>query len=104
MYSVASWASFKNLEAHRSHKIMRQDAIFILVGNQCDVDRGQRQVSNEEGEAAAREFGCAFAETSAKTGHDVRMVVERLVRAVRERKEMPVREENKSKKSRCQIQ
>ncbi|KAJ7626664.1 ras protein [Mycena polygramma] len=106
MYSVSSRASFENLKKHRDKlKILRPDAIVILVGNQCDVSGDRRQVSTEEGERAAHGFECNFAETSARTGSGVHGVVEGLVHAMRERKERKKEVKAKSKRrSKCQIQ
>jgi GTPase KRas protein len=49
----------------------------ILVGNQCDRDR---EVSAYEGHALAQKLGCAFLETSAKTGTNVEKVFLELAR------------------------
>lgn len=38
----------------------------ILIGNKIDLE-GQRQVSREQGELLAKQYGIAFYETSAKT-------------------------------------
>ena len=46
---------------------------IVLVGNQSDLE-AERQVSREEGEKLAREWGCHFYEASAKTGHNVEEV------------------------------
>jgi GTPase KRas protein len=46
------------------------DPIFILVGNKCD-EASEREVLEEEGAALARQFGCEFIETSAKTAQNV---------------------------------
>jgi Ras-related protein Rab-6A len=48
------------------------DVIIMLVGNKTDlVDK--RQVSIEEGDAKAREFGVMFIETSAKAGFNIKV-------------------------------
>ena len=72
-YSVASFASFQNLE-HWFNEIKTQsepDAIIILVGNQMDRD-SEREVSFEQGEKFRRDRGIEFfIETSAKTNENV---------------------------------
>ncbi|THU45906.1 hypothetical protein C4D60_Mb02t22900 [Musa balbisiana] len=53
------------------HTARGDDVIIVLVGNKTDlVDK--RQVSTEEGEAKAREFGVMFIETSAKAGFNIK--------------------------------
>lgn len=44
-----------------------KEVVIILVGNKTDM-ADRRQVSTEEGEAKAKEFGVMFIETSAKAG------------------------------------
>eukprot|EP01101_Sappina_pedata_P010280 TRINITY_DN6437_c0_g1_i1.p1 TRINITY_DN6437_c0_g1~~TRINITY_DN6437_c0_g1_i1.p1 ORF type:complete len:194 (-),score=56.74 TRINITY_DN6437_c0_g1_i1:3-560(-) len=70
VYSVASRGSFeliktlndKILNACGTEKVPR-----ILLGNKCDL-HVERQISRAEGEALAKQWGCAFFECSAK--HD----------------------------------
>nr|AVV27000.1 Rheb [Eukaryota sp.] len=52
--------------------------VIILVGNMCDLERN-RCVSNEEGEALARELGCSFIECSAKTDENIHKIFETAV-------------------------
>src|SRR5258706_13863894 len=68
VYSIASRATFERLEVFRQSmmRVKRQKPIFMLVGNKCDKQY-EREVSREEGLAMARNFGCEFMETSAKT-------------------------------------
>jgi GTPase KRas protein len=55
----------------------------MLVGNKADKAY-EREVSKEEGAALARQFGCEFIETSAKTAQNVERVFTSLVRALRQ--------------------
>lgn len=64
-------------------RVKRGDPIFMLVGNKCDKTY-EREVSKEEGAALARQFGCEFMETSAKTSHNVERLFMNLVRALRQ--------------------
>jgi len=53
----------------------------MLVGNKTDlVDR--RQVSIEEGDAKAREFGVMFIETSAKAGFNIKALFRKIAAAL----------------------
>ncbi|KAJ2928782.1 hypothetical protein H1R20_g8171, partial [Candolleomyces eurysporus] len=84
VYSIASRSTFDRLEIFRQsmRKVKRGDPIFMLVGNKCDKAY-EREVSREEGAALARQFGCEFIETSAKTALNVERLFMNLVRALR---------------------
>lgn len=84
VYSIASRSTFDRLEIFRAsmRKVKRGDPIFMLVGNKCDKAY-EREVSREEGAALARQFGCEFIETSAKTAFNVERLFMNLVRALR---------------------
>ena len=58
----------------------RPGAVVVLVGNKTDLV-GERQVSREQGETAARQLGAVYVETSAK---DVQGVEEAFTVCVRE--------------------
>lgn len=111
VYSIASRATFERLEVFRQLllRVKRNRPIFVLVGNKCDKTY-EREVSREEGAALARQFGCEFLETSAKTSHNVDKLFMNLVRALRATRHAdlgpiappgPVRE--KKSKIRCTI-
>ncbi|KAK2980253.1 hypothetical protein RJ640_008921 [Escallonia rubra] len=73
VYDVANRQSFLNtskwIEEVRTER--GSDVIIVLVGNKTDlVDK--RQVSIEEGDGKAREFGVMFIETSAKAGFNIK--------------------------------
>ncbi len=46
---------------------------MILVGNKCDLE-DERVVGKDQGQNLARQFGCAFLETSAKAKVNVNEV------------------------------
>jgi len=52
------------------------------VGNKCDLDH-EREVSVEEGQNLARQFGCKFIETSAKSRKNVEQAFYDIVREIR---------------------
>ncbi|KAF7306636.1 Protein ras-2 [Mycena indigotica] len=85
VYSIASRQTFDRLEIFRQsvRRAKRGDPILMLVGNKCDKTY-EREVSKEEGAALARQFGCEFIETSAKTAQNVERVFTSLVRALRQ--------------------
>ena len=69
VYDITNRASFLNvgkwIDDVRTER--GSDVIMMLVGNKTDL-ADKRQVSIEEGEAKAHEFGIMFIETSAKAG------------------------------------
>ncbi|XP_076935655.1 ras-related protein RABH1e-like isoform X2 [Bidens hawaiensis] len=73
VYDVANRQSFLNtakwIEEVRTER--GTDVIIVLVGNKTDLD-DKRQVSLEEGDGKAREFGVMFIETSAKAGFNIK--------------------------------
>ena len=86
-------------------RVKRGDPIFMLVGNKCDKTY-EREVSKDEGAALARQFGCEFIETSAKTAQNVERLFTNLVRALRQTRNIepgipsPVKP-HEGKKKRC---
>lgn len=87
-------------------RVKRGDPIFMLVGNKCDKTY-EREVSKEEGAALARQFGCEFIETSAKTAYNVERLFMNLVRSLRDTRTIepgaPSAPPKKSKKSKCVV-
>ncbi|KAL7990793.1 hypothetical protein Chor_014223, partial [Crotalus horridus] len=51
------------------------DVIIMLVGNKTDL-ADKRQITIEEGEQRAKELNVMFIETSAKTGYNVKQVMQ----------------------------
>jgi GTPase KRas protein len=76
-------------------RVKRENPTFMLVGNKCDKTY-EREVSPEEGQQLARQFGCEFFETSAKTAQNVERLFMNLVRALRQTSSMvkPPKEKN----------
>jgi len=73
VYDVANRQSFLNtsqwFEVVRAER--GRDVIIVLVGNKTDLVE-KRQVSIDEGDKKAREFGAIFMETSAKGGFNIK--------------------------------
>lgn len=83
VYDVANRQSFLNtarwVEEVRTER--GSDVIIVLVGNKTDlVDK--RQVSIEEGDAKAREFGVMYIETSAKAGFNIKALFRKIAAAL----------------------
>jgi GTPase KRas len=88
VYSIASRATFDRLEVFRQNmvRVKRTPPVFVLVGNKSDKTY-EREVSREEGAALARQWGCEFLETSAKTRANVEKLFTDLIRTLRYQKE-----------------
>ena len=89
VYSITSQSSFERLsgwwkpvlEARRRLGLDTDTLPLVLVGNKCDLE-DERQVSRDQGERLAREWGCSFIEASAKTGHNVDEVFKGIARQI----------------------
>ncbi|CAI9767009.1 unnamed protein product [Fraxinus pennsylvanica] len=83
VYDVANRQSFLNTSKwiEEVHTERGSDVIVVLVGNKTDlVDK--RQVSIEEGDTRAREFGIMFIETSAKAGFNIKPLFRKIAAAL----------------------
>lgn len=85
VYSITSRQSFEEIRTFQQQILRVKDKDYfpiIIVGNKCDLD-SEREVSRQEGETLAREFGCAFIETSAKSRINVENAFSNIVREIR---------------------
>ena len=75
VYAINDINSFKALDQWLSKLNETTDITkkpIIIVGNKCDVEDGERQVTVEEGQNYADSKGYHFYETSAKTGQNIK--------------------------------
>ncbi|SAL95901.1 hypothetical protein [Absidia glauca] len=85
VYSITSRLSFEEISTfYQQIKRVKDKDFFpmILVGNKCDLET-DRQVSFQEGNDLAKEFGCPFMETSAKQRIHVEDSFYEVVREIR---------------------
>ncbi|MCJ1486461.1 Ras GTPase [Schaereria dolodes] len=85
VYSIASRQSFEEIQTFQQQILRVKDKDYfpiIIVGNKCDLD-GEREVSRQEGESIARQYGCKFIETSAKSRINVDNAFYDIVREIR---------------------
>ncbi|KAL5341690.1 ras-like protein [Aspergillus crustosus] len=85
IYSITSRQSFEEIMTFQQQILRVKDKDYfpiIVVANKCDLDK-ERVVSEQEGEALARQFGCKFIETSAKSRINVENAFYDLVREIR---------------------
>ena len=80
VYSITAQSTFNDLQDLRE-QILRvkdtDDVPMVLVGNKCDLE-DERVVGKDQGVNLARQFNCAFMETSAKAKINVHDVSNRL--------------------------
>ena len=76
VYAINAQATFSDLKEIRERLLRIKDTTnvpMVLVGNKNDLEES-RQVSRDQGQAMARQFNCAFLETSAKKKNNVENV------------------------------
>ncbi|PAA63414.1 hypothetical protein BOX15_Mlig019209g1 [Macrostomum lignano] len=105
VYSITSQSSFNDLHELRE-QILRvkdsDDVPIILVGNKCDLE-DERTVGKDQGHNLARQWNCAFLETSAKAKLNVQEIFFDLVRQINRRSADPRKKDSKKSKSRCDV-
>ncbi|KAI8645768.1 putative ras small monomeric GTPase Rab6 [Parasitella parasitica] len=83
VYDITSRESFQNtskwIEDVRAER--GSEVIIVLVGNKTDLS-DKRVVTLEEGEKRANECNIMFIETSAKAGHKVKALFQRIAQAL----------------------
>ena len=102
MYSITDRQSFR--EASQAKKQIErvrrcEDIPMVLVANKIDLE-SKREVTTEEGQALAQEFGCQFFETSAALRHCVDDVFHTLTRQIRKKERLGIKSAQKNKKLR----
>ncbi|CAG8445856.1 uncharacterized protein OCT59_011197 [Rhizophagus irregularis] len=103
VFSICEYESFVHTQDFRDQisRVLDDDSIpFILVGNKADLAK-IRKVPEEEAKNRAREWGCDYYETSAKTRKNVDEVYNELMRKIKSRKDSNKERENKDKRSKC---
>ncbi|KAI8909649.1 ras protein [Gorgonomyces haynaldii] len=104
VYAINSRPSFEEMQmfVKEIKRVKDRDLVpMVLVGNKCDLEH-ERQVSIDEGRDHARNIGCEYIETSARTGHNVEQLYFALVRRIRQMNRKP-EEKVQKKKRKCLI-
>jgi GTPase KRas protein len=68
VYAIDNYASFNEVQTFKDKisRVKETDRVpIVLVGNKCDME-GERQVSFDQGQTLAQDWGCPFFEASAK--------------------------------------
>ncbi|ETV67137.1 hypothetical protein H257_16546 [Aphanomyces astaci] len=83
VYSICSRTSFEKLKLinEKLVNLLGSEPPRVLVGSMSDLE-GNRQVSLEEGQQAARQWGCPFTECSAKQNENINEVFTYLIREI----------------------
>jgi GTPase KRas protein len=100
VYAIISRASFDEISSFREQilRVKDKDKVpMVLVGNKSDLE-SDRQVTTAEGQNLAKQFGCPFMESSAKTRTNVEEVFFELVREIRKENEHAAGTGSKDKK------
>ena len=103
VYSITSQATFADLQELREQilRVKDQDSVpMVLDGNKCDLE-DERTVGKDQGATLARQFHCAFYETSAKSRVNVSEVFFDLVRQIN--RQIPKNFKPTQRKLRCQL-
>ena len=85
VYAITSRSSFDEITSFREQilRVKDSDTVpMVLVGNKCDLE-SEREVPKDKGEELAREIGCKFMESSAKTKVNVTEAFHELVREIK---------------------
>ncbi|XP_042335798.1 GTP-binding protein Di-Ras1 [Sceloporus undulatus] len=81
VFSITSRQSLEELRPIHQQIVQIKGSVesipIMLVGNKCDET--QREVETKEGEAVAKEWKCAFMETSAKMNYNVKELFQELL-------------------------
>ena len=101
IYDITERRSYKMLDSWliEFKKICSKDINIFLVGNKMDLQE-KREVATKEGEEFASKHGLLFSECSAKTGENVEIIVNKLVKTLNENPKM----EKKLKKEKKKLQ
>ena len=87
IYSVLEKRSFQEVRRLKEmiDRVRNYEPVpIVIVGNKSDLEH-RRQITSNEGQAMAKEFGCSFFETSAALRHNVDEVYYEIVRSIRQK-------------------
>ncbi|KAF2352262.1 Small GTP-binding protein domain [Trinorchestia longiramus] len=103
VYSITAQSTFNDLSDLRE-QILRvkdtDDVPMILVGNKCDLE-DERVVGKDQGLNLAKQFMCAFLESSAKAKINVNEIFYDLVRQINRKSPDKVKNGRSSRKTKC---
>ncbi|VDP18260.1 unnamed protein product [Soboliphyme baturini] len=110
VYSITAQSTFNDLIDLRDQILRVKDTDdvtacdfkvpMILIGNKCDLE-DERVVGKDQGQNLARQFNCAFLETSAKAKINVNEVFYDLVRQINRRYPDPKQKRRRQNKKCC---
>ena len=83
VFDVTSKASFNKIEdfiENFNNKNVNPNKLLFIVGNKCD--KGARQVTQDEGEEYAANYGLKYFETSAQSGKNVDEIFKKAIEQI----------------------
>jgi len=104
IYSITNAISFTEIEKIRDGIVKAKgntSVPMVLVGNKKDLE-SKREVTTVKGKLAAKEWDCAFLESSAKTDSNIREIFHSLIDQTWEKNGGPPNPKKVSKRS-CTI-
>ncbi|XP_028393857.1 uncharacterized protein LOC114518127 isoform X2 [Dendronephthya gigantea] len=112
LYDLSSVSSFINIKSWMTsvEEAAEPGCTVMLIGNKldlCEEDQKCRAVSYKDGEELAQEYGCLYAEASAKSGENVNEAMETLARRLQEQEDwqlhsvLNLQVDVEKKKSKC---
>lgn len=105
VYSITAQSTFNDLSDLRE-QILRvkdtEEVPMILVGNKCDLE-DERVVGKDQGLNLAKNFNCAFLESSAKAKINVNEIFYDLVRQINRKSPDKVKNKKPRGNSRCTL-
>ena len=83
VYDITSKCSFNNIDSWIKilKEAIKDNIPIIIIGTKCDL-KDDREITVEEGELKAKEYGADFIETSALSGENILKAFEILMRRV----------------------
>lgn len=105
VYSITAQSTFNDLSDLRE-QILRvkdtEEVPMILVGNKCDLE-DERVVGKDQGLNLAKNFNCAFLESSAKAKINVNEIFYDLVRQINRKSPDKVKNKKPGGKRSCTL-
>ncbi|CAL6092237.1 Ras-related_protein Rap-1b [Hexamita inflata] len=84
VYAVNSINSFEEIEKLRAQLLCikgKENVPMLLVGNKCDLE--DREVTTEQGQQLADQYGCSFIEASARENINIQQIFTKIVQQIR---------------------
>jgi GTPase SAR1 family protein len=84
LFDITNWETFYHAHKYWISELKSKTAeetVIFLVGNKNDLEQ-DREITREDAEKVAEEYGLKYWESSAKSSIDVQRIFEELVRSI----------------------